>query len=88
VCRSKSGTGVQCDSGRGPYAEWRYTKSVENTVSTPVADLSASPLPWQLELRRVSTQLAASDPQKLTVEELQREARDVSPGWPEETLRP
>jgi len=67
---------------------WRYTRNVENTVSTPVADLSASPLPWQLELRQLSTQLADSDFQKLTREELQREVRDIFPDGSQTASRP
>ena len=51
---------------------------MEELVSTPVSDQPVGPSPWQLELRRLSAQLAVSDQRKLTADELQRETRDFS----------
>jgi len=56
----------------------RYTEPMEASVSTSVADQPVGPLPWQLELRRLSIQLAGSDDRKLTIDELQRETRELS----------
>ena len=46
---------------------------MKETRSTLLTDHTADPLPWQIELRRLSDQLAASNDRELTKDDLQRE---------------